>query len=239
MKPIHYNEATFEAFEINDIPALFTNLRIKRNSIPKGYHAYDIRGDDTTDFATIETKVTVNHTGTIIIEKKLDLKEQDFFVIDDYNFTGEEACLESLSVPEPSFQEIIDNYTKRLEAYFLEIEESCRAKNSKNRPTVQASPSYLEEVIIPIYKLLAEHMRKKRKSIKIPSPLTYKPIKEYYRIKVGLTTVGGFSVPDGDDFSIYFTPLKSALPIGERVKMENTEQLSDLILAYLKKEIDV
>ncbi len=77
-------------------------------------------------------------------------------------------------------------------------------------------------------------MRQRRRTIKIPNPQTYRPIKEYYRIKVGLQTVGGFSAPDGEDYSIYFTPLKNARPIGERVKVENVEQVSTLILTHLK-----
>lgn len=234
MKPIHFNEVNFDAFEVNGIPALFTNARIKRNSIPKGYCAYDIRGGDETEFATIEPSILVNHTGTIVIKGKIEFEDHDFVEIEDYNFTGEEPTLELLNIPEPSFQELIDCYTERLDNYMLEIDRICQIPNNKSRPKIPTSPNYLEEVIIPVYKLLTAYMRTKRKTVKIPNPKTYKPIKEYYRIKIGLTTVGGFSVPDGEDFCIYFTPLKSALPIGERVKVENAEQLGELILSYLK-----
>lgn len=133
-----------------------------------------------------------------------------------------------------NFQELIDAYTERLDLYLSEIERVCRLSSEERKLQMPTSPSYLNEVIIPVYKLLAAYMRKKRRTIKIPNPETYRPIKEYYRIKVGLQTVGGFSVPDGEDFSIYFTPLKSALPIGNRVKIENEEQLGEIIYIHLK-----
>lgn len=134
-----------------------------------------------------------------------------------------------------NFQELIDAYTERLDSYLSEIDRICQHTDKRNcRPEMPTSPNYLEEVIIPVYELLSEYMRQKRRTIKIPDPKTYRPIKEYYRIKVGLQTVGGFSVPNGEDFLIYFTPLKSARPIGKRVKVENAEQLGELIFNHLR-----
>ncbi|WP_302303584.1 hypothetical protein [Culturomica massiliensis] len=75
---------------------------------------------------------------------------------------------------------------------------------------------------------MAEYMPKKVK-IKILDLKTYYPIKNYYRIKVGIIMVGGFSVPDGEDFLIYFTPFKHRIPVGEKTKVENTEQLGQFI----------
>lgn len=131
------------------------------------------------------------------------------------------------------FQELIDAYTVRLDEYFKDIDNMCRSNKREGKQQPLASPSYLYEVIMPIYDSLAEMMRR-NPTMKVPDPKTYQPIKEFYRIKVGLTTVGGFSVPDGEDFSIYFTPLKHALPNGERVKVEDTEQLCQLIINQYK-----
>ena len=131
------------------------------------------------------------------------------------------------------FQELIDAYSKRLDDYFAEIDQICHSKKRINDSEYPKSPSYLNEVIMPIYSSLKEIMRR-NPTIKVPNPQTYKPIKDYYRIKVGLTTVGGFSVPDGENFDIYFTPLRYALPVGDKVKVDNPEQLKELILNQLK-----
>ena len=34
---------TFESMTINDMPSLFTDMRIDRNAVPEGLYAYDIR----------------------------------------------------------------------------------------------------------------------------------------------------------------------------------------------------
>lgn len=126
------------------------------------------------------------------------------------------------------FKDLIDNYTTRLDSYMQKIDQLSASSDLSNIPP---SPSYLKEVIIPIYQSLAEYMKIK---IKIPDPKTYYPQKDYYRIKMGITMVGGFSIPDGEDFSIYFTPFKHRIPVGEKIKVENTEQLGQLIKTQLQ-----
>ncbi len=39
-------EESFEEVTIFGKPAIFTSLRIDRNTIPRGYYAYEIRHDD-------------------------------------------------------------------------------------------------------------------------------------------------------------------------------------------------
>lgn len=96
MKQVPFNSADFESIEINNIPALFTNQRIDRTTIPLGYSAFDIRGGENTDFATIEAHLTVNHTGTVIVKQDIEFNGADFVIIDDYNFTGEAPDLLTL-----------------------------------------------------------------------------------------------------------------------------------------------
>ena len=36
----------FQHIEVFDKPALFTNWRIARDTVPKGWYCYDIRGSD-------------------------------------------------------------------------------------------------------------------------------------------------------------------------------------------------
>ena len=129
-----------------------------------------------------------------------------------------------------NFQELTDAYKKRIDEFLLQIEEKCAKRNGST--ILPQTPSYLEEVIIPIFKSLAEIIRKK--GVKIPTTQTYRPIKGYYRIKIGLTTVGGFSVPGNGDYAIYFTPMKNANPIGDRQLVSDTEELLQLINNQLK-----
>ena len=63
----------------------FTILRVDRNTIPKNLHAYDIRHGDDGDFmdmATIEDYVLVNHCGTFVTERKLDLPKWGWLISD-------------------------------------------------------------------------------------------------------------------------------------------------------------
>lgn len=129
-----------------------------------------------------------------------------------------------------NFQELTDAYKRRTDEFLLQIENNCA--NSKRATTAPQTPSYLEEVIIPFFRSLATEMRHRK--IKIPSPTTYRAIKGYYRIRIGVTTVGGFSVPDGGDYAIYFTPMKNANPICDRKLVLNTTELSQLINNHLK-----
>lgn len=68
---------------VNNRPYLFTNLRIKRDSVPKKLFAYDVRDDDECQgtFAMIKDYILVNHWGTIIGKEKLpfDPKWQCYF----------------------------------------------------------------------------------------------------------------------------------------------------------------
>ena len=135
-----------------------------------------------------------------------------------------------------NIQKLIDAYEQRLDAYMKQLEESCSPKRGEKAKEIPVSPSYLEEVLIPTFKALAEMMPRGYSKPKVPDLKTYRPIKEYYRIKIGLKTVGGFLVPDGDSFDLYFVPLKSAQPIGEKVRIESIEQLKDLIIEWINKK---
>lgn len=78
---------TFEVMNINDKEVLFTNLRIKREIIPEGLHAYDIRESDFGgEFATIEPRVIVNHAGTILSKSEIEMCPDGFVEIEEYGF---------------------------------------------------------------------------------------------------------------------------------------------------------
>lgn len=57
-------------------PYLFTNMRIDRDTVPKGFHAYDVRdGDCDGEFWEIQRFVRVNHWGTICGLEEVELED--------------------------------------------------------------------------------------------------------------------------------------------------------------------
>ena len=59
----HYEEIT-----VCGKPALFTSIRIKRDTVPEGLYAYDVRHDDECRGIPCEIApfIMVNHWGTIM-----------------------------------------------------------------------------------------------------------------------------------------------------------------------------
>ena len=89
-------EETYDPVDLFDKPALFTNLRIDRATVPPGLYAYDIRHDDEGRVATIENHVRVNHMGTVITAEPTDLGAAGYIEYgeDNYflNFAGSHDC---------------------------------------------------------------------------------------------------------------------------------------------------
>lgn len=130
------------------------------------------------------------------------------------------------------FKQLIDTYRQRMEAYYKAIEQACASRTDGQKIKISLAPNYLMEVIIPALRSLAKAMPDYK--IKIPDPQTYFPIKGYYRIKVGVTTVGGFPVPETEDFSLCFVPMRHAKPSSQKYRVINTENLVQLIMNQLK-----
>lgn len=85
---------SFEEVTIFEKPALFTNLRIDRSSVPKGYHLYEVRHDDDSlgNAVQIAKGILVNHWGTLITRNKIKLPPDGHLDIkpDDLNYhTGD------------------------------------------------------------------------------------------------------------------------------------------------------
>ena len=70
----------FEEVTILDKPALFTCGRLDRDTVPKGYHAYDVRHDDDCrgDAVQLQKFVLVNHWGTLITNEKIQLHKDGY-----------------------------------------------------------------------------------------------------------------------------------------------------------------
>ena len=87
----------FEHIELFDAPAMFTNARVKRSTVPEGLFCYDVRGsdDDPGALYVIEPSVLVNHSGTIIgIEDYMLEKGQAKYIATHINFLGDEITLD-------------------------------------------------------------------------------------------------------------------------------------------------
>ena len=86
--PMKYDEV-----EIFDQPGLFSNGRIRKEDLPGGLFKYDLRGSDNDpgDPIRIENRVVVNHAGTVITTKPIELSNTGFraFTEDEgMNFVG-------------------------------------------------------------------------------------------------------------------------------------------------------
>lgn len=65
-------------------PALFTPIRIDRNTLPNGYHLYEVRHDDECkgDAVQIAKGILVNHWGTLITRDEIKLPSDGYLDIE-------------------------------------------------------------------------------------------------------------------------------------------------------------
>ena len=92
----------FELIEIYDKPALFSNGRIDRDTVPDGWYCYDLRGSDSDpgEPVTVEPRVAVNHAGSILLPTQIQFRSgQDYRSLVEnreyaLNFLGEDMTIE-------------------------------------------------------------------------------------------------------------------------------------------------
>lgn len=53
----------------------FSVFRVDRNTLPDGWYAYDIMNGDQGGLALLKDHVLVNHAGTFLTQKKVELKD--------------------------------------------------------------------------------------------------------------------------------------------------------------------
>ena len=85
----------YQEVEIFDVPALFSNGRVTSADVPEGMYCYDLRGsdDDPGVPVTVENRVAVNHAGSLITAKPLELPEDGRLMLTEdegLNFVGGE-----------------------------------------------------------------------------------------------------------------------------------------------------
>ena len=105
----------FQHIEVFEKFALFTNARIDRTTVPKGWYCYDFRGmgDDAGELRFIEESVVVNHSGSILMPEKLELPASgqldawdEFGFLDECDMTLREFC-EVHDLPYPAEEKLL------------------------------------------------------------------------------------------------------------------------------------
>lgn len=114
--PIPENTKRYQEVEIFDIPALFSNGRIAAEDIPDGLFCYDLRGSDYDpgEPVTVERSVMVNHAGSILTAKPLDIPEGGSLRLteeDGLNFVGGEITAYQFRA-----EQVKDRNTEEVEA---------------------------------------------------------------------------------------------------------------------------
>ena len=117
--PISDEEREYEEVEAFGVPALFADERVSAAEIPPGLFRYDLRGSDDApgEPATVEKYVRVNHAGTLITVKPIEIPEEGYRLLTEdsgLNFTGA-----ALTLPEFRRKHPKDRKTAEIEA------ESC------------------------------------------------------------------------------------------------------------------
>ena len=74
MARYNVKDVIWEKVEVLGRKGLFTELRIDRDSIPNGWHMYEVRHDDDCqgDPVQIARWVMVNHLGTLLVKEPFD-----------------------------------------------------------------------------------------------------------------------------------------------------------------------
>lgn len=78
--------------------ALFTSMRLERNTVPAGFYLYEARHDDDGigDPVQIARGILVNYWGTILTTEPIDIPEDGYLDIDpekDWDYLDEDSCL--------------------------------------------------------------------------------------------------------------------------------------------------
>lgn len=95
-------EETYDLIEVAGRKALFTCLRLKRDTVPDNMFCYDIRhSDDGAEACEVARFILVNHMGTIITKTPIELVEGEHYNLeDDINFLGMSLSLDEFMADE-------------------------------------------------------------------------------------------------------------------------------------------
>lgn len=108
----------YDVITIFNKPVLFTNARLEDSEVPEGMFRYDLRHNDGGDFCQLRKKIGVNHAGTILSAKEIDIKQEymgtEYTIetglkveYEDYNFLSLECTPEEYK---EKYDEIVAEY---------------------------------------------------------------------------------------------------------------------------------
>lgn len=131
---------------------------------------------------------------------------------------------------------LTDKYAARAQKVRAQMETMDKLDKEQGRDAEYPQvivPDYAKEVIRPVIKLLQGALPEY--PIQTPSGRKSLPIKDYYRLTVGVACIGGFSCPTWDDCNLYFTPMFKQKPQGKQQKIDTLEQLVEIVKVELNK----
>ena len=97
---IHFNKLNYETLypltvkldNGNIYDGRFTDMRVDRNSIPKGLYAYDVRDECDGDPCEIRSFILVNHMGTLITTAPIPEAEKGEGYVVAYSYWEKEKA---------------------------------------------------------------------------------------------------------------------------------------------------
>lgn len=90
------NELRYEQVTVLEKEAIFTELRVLRDSVPKGFSRYEVRHDDECQGNPVEIAkgILVNFYGTLLVQESLEQVEKEgrcFLEREDWNYSRERS----------------------------------------------------------------------------------------------------------------------------------------------------
>ena len=88
MARYNFDNVHFQKVTVCGIECLFHDMRIERNTIPKGKYYYEVAGDDDSgaEPATVKYGIMVNFFGTLISDQSLPLGDDDVLWLQEGDF---------------------------------------------------------------------------------------------------------------------------------------------------------
>ena len=223
----------YQEVEIFDIPALFSNGRVTPADIPEGTYCYDLRGsdDDPGMPVTVENHVVVNHAGSIITAKPLDLGEDGRLALTEdegLNFVGGE-----ISAYRFFNEQRKDRHTEEVEAesisfavcayYGIETGENSfgyiatwsKDKELKElRASLETINSTSSELITDIDRHYSEIMKEREADLSITEPVLQTETEEALYLVDDTVYLHVQPTDGGWDYSLYDKETKKLLDGG-------------------------
>ena len=223
----------YQEVEIFDIPALFSNGRVTPADIPEGMYCYDLRGsdDDPGMPVTVENHVVVNHAGSIITAKPLDLGEEGRLALTEdegLNFVGGE-----ISAYRFFNEQRKDRHTEEVEAesisfavcayYGIETGENSfgyiatwsKDKELKElRASLETINSTSSELITAIDRNYAEIMKEREADLTITEPVLQTETEEALYLVDDTVYLHVQPTDGGWDYSLYDKETKKLMDGG-------------------------